>query len=89
MYLITRDSLSGDLELKSGGGLGEQNVKKAEPWQEQRVRPPSICKDHQADEHSAVPEGRGQRAADLHFLQLPVLPGRCTKEKSLHPKAYL
>lgn len=58
MYLITRASLSGDLELKSGGGLGEGNVKEAELWQEQRLRPPSICKDHQADER--LPSQRGR-----------------------------
>lgn len=58
MYLITRDSLSGDLELQSRGGLGEGNVKEAELWQEQRLRPPSICKDHRADE--CLPSQRGR-----------------------------
>lgn len=59
MYLIIRNSLSGDLELKSrrGGRVGEGNVKEAELWQEQRLRRPSICKDHRADE--CLPSQRG------------------------------
>lgn len=37
--------------------MGEGNVEEAELWQEQRVRPPSICKDHRADER--LPSQRG------------------------------